>query len=33
MRNTIAYRYWQTGDDNAILKLLVPAEQCREGHY
>lgn len=33
MRNTITYRHWQPGDDDAILKLLVPAEQCREDYY
>lgn len=33
MRNTITYRHWQPGDDDAVLKLLVPAEQCREDYY
>ncbi len=33
MCNTITYRHWQPGDDEAVLKLLVPAEQCRENHY
>ncbi len=33
MRNTITYRHWQSGDDGAILKLLVPAEQCKEDYY
>lgn len=33
MRNTITYRHWQPGDDDAVLKLLVPAEQCRENYY
>lgn len=33
MRNTITYRYWQSGDDDAILNLLVPTEQCKEKHY
>lgn len=33
MRNTITYRHWQPGDDDAVLKLLVPAEQCSENHY
>lgn len=33
MHNTIIYRHWQPGDDDAVLKLLVPAEQCREDYY
>lgn len=33
MRNTITYRHWLPGDDDAVLKLLVPAEQCREDYY
>ncbi len=33
MHNTITYRHWQTGDDDAILKLLLPAEQCKEDYY
>lgn len=33
MKNTIIYRHWQPGDDDAVLKLLVPAEQCREDYY
>ncbi|MCE2402728.1 GNAT family N-acetyltransferase [Candidatus Poribacteria bacterium] len=33
MRNTITYRHWQPGDDDAVLKLLVPAEQCKEDYY
>ncbi len=33
MPNTIIYRHWQPGDDDAVLKLLVPAEQCREDYY
>ncbi len=33
MHNTIIYRHWQPGDDDAILKLLVPAEQCKEDYY
>ncbi|MDE0481992.1 MAG: GNAT family N-acetyltransferase [Candidatus Poribacteria bacterium] len=33
MRNTITYRHWQPGDDDAVLKLLVPAEQCNEDYY
>lgn len=33
MRNTVIYRHWQPGDDDAVLKLLVPAEQCNEDYY
>ncbi len=33
MRNTITYRHWQPGDDDAVLKLLVPAEQVNEDIY
>lgn len=33
MRNTITYRHWQPGDDDAILELLLPAEQCSEDYY
>ena len=33
MHNTVIYRHWQPGDDDAILKLLLPAEQCREDYY
>ncbi len=27
MQNTITYRHWQPGDDDAVLELLVPSEQ------
>ncbi len=33
MRKTIIYRHWQPGDDDTVLKLLVPAEQCKEDYY
>ena len=33
MHNTITYRHWQPGDDDAVLELLVPAEQCGEDYY
>ena len=33
MRNTITYRHWQPGDDDAVLELLLPAEQCTEDYY
>ena len=33
MRDKIIYRHWQPGDDDAILKLLVPAEQVDENIY
>lgn len=33
MRNTITYRHWQPGDDEAVLELLVPAEQVDEDSY
>lgn len=33
MRKTIIYRHWQLGDDDAILKLLLPTEQCKEDYY
>ena len=33
MNREIIYRHWQPGDDDAVLKLLVPAKQCREDHY
>ena len=33
MGNTITYRHWQPGDDDAVLELLLPAEQCGENYY
>ena len=33
MHNTITYRHWQPGDDDAVLELLVPAEQIDENIY
>ena len=33
MRNTVTYRHWQPGDDDAVLELLVPAEQVHEDSY
>ena len=33
MGNTITYRHWQPGDDDAILELLLPAEQVDEYIY
>lgn len=33
MRHNIIYRHWQPGDDDAILGLLVPAEQVDENIY
>lgn len=33
MEDTLIYRHWQPGDDDAILNLLVPAEQCNENYY
>ena len=33
MHNTITYRHWQPGDDDAVLELLVPAEQVDENIY
>ena len=33
MSNKIIYRHWQPGDDDAILELLLPAEQVNEGMY
>lgn len=33
MRNTITYRHWQPGDDDAVLELLLPTEQCGEDYY
>ena len=33
MRHKILYRHWQPGDDDAILELLVPAEQVHEDSY
>lgn len=33
MRNTISYRHWQLGDDDAVLDMLVPAEQVDEDSY
>ena len=33
MRHKILYRHWQPGDDDAVLELLLPAEQCREDYY
>ena len=27
MRDRIIYRHWRPGDDDAILELLLPAEQ------
>ncbi len=33
MANTLTFRHWQPGDDDAILELLVPAEQVYEDSY
>ena len=33
MSDKIIYRHWQPGDDDAILELLLPAEQVNEGIY
>lgn len=33
MHNTITYRHWQPGDDDAVLELLLPAEQVDENIY
>ncbi len=33
MRQKIIYRHWQPGDDDAILELLLPAEQVDENIY
>lgn len=33
MHDKIIYRHWQPGDDNAVLELLVPAEQVDENIY
>ena len=33
MRHKIIYRHWQPGDDDAILALLLPAEQVDENIY
>lgn len=33
MHNTIIYRHWQPGDDDAILELLLPAGQVNEDIY
>ena len=33
MRHKIIYRHWQPGDDDAILELLLPAEQIEESIY
>lgn len=33
MRDKIIYRHWQPGDDDAILELLLPAEQVDENIY
>ena len=33
MHRAITYRHWQPGDDDAVLKLLVPAEQYSENYY
>ncbi|MCY3548833.1 MAG: GNAT family N-acetyltransferase [Candidatus Poribacteria bacterium] len=33
MRQKIIYRHWQLGDDDAILELLLPAEQVDENIY
>ena len=33
MSDKIIYRHWQPGDDDAILELLLPAEQVNEGMY
>ncbi|MDE0011523.1 MAG: GNAT family N-acetyltransferase [Candidatus Poribacteria bacterium] len=35
MRNTIAYRHWQPGDDDAVLELLLSAGQfgVNRNHY
>ena len=33
MRHKIIYRHWQPGDDDAVLELLLPAEQVSENIY
>ena len=33
MRHKIIYRHWQPGDDDAVLDLLLPAEQVDENIY
>ena len=33
MRHKIIYRHWQPGDDDAVLELLLPAEQVDENMY
>ena len=33
MRNKVNYRHWQPGDDDAVLELLIPAEQIDENIY
>ncbi len=33
MRHKIIYRHWQPGDDDAVLELLLPAEQVDENIY
>ena len=33
MKKSIIYRHWQSGDDDAVLDLLVPAEQVDENIY
>ena len=33
MNNKIIYRHWQPGDDDAVLELLLPAEQVDENIY
>ncbi|MDE0686156.1 MAG: GNAT family N-acetyltransferase [Candidatus Poribacteria bacterium] len=33
MSDKIIYRHWQPGDDDAILELLLPAEQVHEDSY
>ena len=33
MSDKIIYRHWHPGDDDAILELLVPAEQVHEDSY
>lgn len=33
MHHKIIYRHWQSGDDEAVLELLVPAEQVDEDSY
>ncbi len=33
MPHNIVYRHWQPGDDDAVLELLLPAEQVSENIY